>query len=91
MYIRRNYVDSWNYVIEKANKDFYVTFCTFVGRTSKDSCKRIASLRSTSDSCVTSTKGKLEVVHEHYERLGMRPVDDDRYLERACREENDRV
>ena len=41
----------------------------FVGRTSKGSRKGITSLRSTSGSCVTSTKGKLEVLHEHYERL----------------------
>ena len=39
------------------------------GRTSKGSRKGIASLRSTSGSCVTSTKGNLEVLREHYERL----------------------
>ena len=33
-------------------------------------------MRSTSGSCVTSTKGKLEVLREHYERLGMASVDD---------------
>ena len=57
-------LDSWNEVIEKANKDFYENrkeFWAFVGRTSKGSRKGIASLRSTSGSCVTSTKGKLEV------------------------------
>ena len=51
-------------MIEKANKDFYENrkeFWAFVGRTSKGSRKGIASLRSTSGSCVTSTKGKLEV------------------------------
>ena len=46
-------------------------FWAFVGRTSKGSRKGIASLRSTSGSCVTSTKGKLEVLREHYERLGV--------------------
>ena len=67
---------SWN---DKANKDFYENrkeFWAFVGRTSKGSRKGIASLRSTSGSCVTSTKGKLEVLHEHYERLGTASVDD---------------
>ena len=36
----------------------------------------IASLRSSSGSCVTSTKGKLEVLHEHYGKLGTASVDD---------------
>ena len=51
-------------MIEKANKDFHENrkeFWAFVGKTSKGSRKGIASLRSTSGSCVTSTKGKLEV------------------------------
>ena len=72
-------LDSWNEVIEKANKDFYENrkeFWAFVGRTSKGSRKGIASLRSTSGSCVTSTKRKLEVLREHYERLGTASVDD---------------
>ena len=61
-------------MIEKANKIFYEDrkeFWAFVGRTSKGSHKGIASLRSTSGSCVTSTKGKLEVLCEHYERLNI--------------------
>ena len=52
-------LDSWNEVIEKANKDYNENrkeFWAFVGRTSNASCKGIASLRSTSGSCVTSTK-----------------------------------
>ena len=72
-------LDSWNEVIEKANKDFYENrkeFWAFVGRTSKGSRKGTASLKSTSGSCVTSTKGKLEVLREHYERLGTEYVDD---------------
>ena len=36
----------------------------------------VASLKSTSSLCITSTKGKLEVSHEHYERLGTVSVDD---------------
>ena len=51
-------------------------FWAFVGRTSKGCRKGIASLRSTSGSCVTSTKGKLKVLREHYERLGIASVDD---------------
>ena len=42
-------------------------FWAFVGRTLKGNCKGIVSLKSTSGSCVTSTKGKLEVLQEHYE------------------------
>ena len=75
----RKKLDSWNEVIEKANKDFDVNkkeFWAFVGRTSKGSRKSIASLRSSSGSCVTSTKGKLEVLHEHYGKLGTASVDD---------------
>ena len=66
-------------MIEKANKDVYKNrkeFWAFVGRTSKGSCKGIASLRSTSGSCVTSTKEELEVLCELYERLGTASVDD---------------
>ena len=66
-------------MIEKANKDFYENrkeFWAFVCRTSKGSHKGIASLRSTSGSCVASTKGKLEVLHEHYEKLGTASLDD---------------
>ena len=33
-------------------------------------------MKSTSGSCVTSTKGKLEVLQEHYERLCTASVDD---------------
>ena len=77
--VRKNKLDSWNDVIEKANKDFHENrkeFWAFVGRTSKVSRKGIASLRSTSGSCETSTKGKLEVLCEHYERLGTALLDD---------------
>ena len=53
-----------------------IEFWAFVGRTSKGSRKGIASLRSTSGSCVTSTKGKLEVLCEHYEMFGTALMDD---------------
>ncbi len=33
-------------------------------------------MRSNPGSCVTSTKGNLEVLCEHYERLGTASVDD---------------
>ena len=72
-------LDSWNEVIDEANEDFYENrkeFWAFVGRTSKGNRKGIVSLKSTSGSCVTSTKGKLEVLQEHYERLGTASVDD---------------
>ncbi len=47
-----------------------------IGRISKGSRKGIFSLRSTSGSCATSTKGKLKVLREHYERLGTESVHD---------------
>ena len=53
-------LDIWNEVIEKANKHFHENrkeFRAFVGRTSKGSRKGIASLRNSSGSCVTGTKG----------------------------------
>ena len=68
---------SWNEVIDKANKDFYENrkkFWAFVGRTSKGNRKGNVSLKSTSGSCVASTMGKLEVLQEHYERLGTASV-----------------
>ena len=76
-YVRKK-IDGWNEGIEKANKFFYENrkeFWAFVGKASKGSRKGIASLRSTSGSCVTSTKGKLEV-REHYERLDTALLDD---------------
>ena len=56
----------WNEVIEKVffyenSKEFWA----FVGRISKGNR---CFLRSTSSSCITNTKGKLEVLHEHYEK-----------------------
>ena len=73
--VRRN-LDSWNEVIDKADKENRKEFWAFVGRTSKGNRKGIVSLKSTSGSCVTSAKGKLEVLQEHYERLGTASVDD---------------
>ena len=77
--VRKKKLDGWNEVIEKANKDFQENrkeFWALVGRTPKGSRKGIASLRSTSGSCVTSIKGKLEVLREHYERLDTALLDD---------------
>ena len=71
------------------------SFRAFVGRTSKGSCKGIASSRSSSGSCVTSTKGNVEVSLGHYERLSTTSVndqfDDSWSLEEAGREESDAV
>ena len=54
----------------KNSKEFWAS----VGKTSKGNR---CFLRSTSSSCITSTKGKLEVLHEHYERLGTATVDEE--------------
>ena len=77
--VRKKKIDGSNEVIEKANKDFHENrkeFWAFVGKTSKGSRKGIASLRSTSGSCVTSTKGELEVLRENYEKLDTALLDD---------------
>ena len=69
--VRKKKLDIWNEVIDEANKDFYENrkeFWEFVGRTSKGNRKGIVSLKSTSGSCVTSAKGKLEVLHTVAER-----------------------
>ena len=64
-------------MIEKANKEFFIKeVWGFVGRTSKGHRKGFAALRSTSSSCVSTTKGKLEVVREHYEGLVIASLDD---------------
>ncbi len=72
-------LDIWNEVIEKANEDFHENkeeFWAFVGRTSKGNRKGIVSLKRTSGSSVISTKGKIEELQEHYERLGRASVHD---------------
>ncbi len=82
--MRKKKLDIWNEVIEKANEDFHDNkkeFWVFVGRTSKGIHK--VSLKRTSGSSVISTKGKTEVLQEHYERLGRASVDDDSWKEHA--------
>ena len=59
-------------MIERANADFESSrkeFCAFVSRRSKGK-KNIASLKNESGISVTSTRGKLQILQSHYERLG---------------------
>ena len=52
-------------------------FWAFVGRRTKSKRKNIASLRNDSGVSVTSTKGKLSILQQHYQKLGSVSVDDD--------------
>lgn len=67
----------WNDVAEKANSDFEVNieFLVFVGRITRAKKKGIAALKNSGGVSVTSTKGKLEVVHNHYQKSGSCSVD----------------
>ena len=65
-------------MIEKGIKDFYESskeFWALVGL-QRILYRVVAFLRCTSSLFITSIKGKLEVSHEHYERLGTASVDD---------------
>ena len=78
--VRKKKLQVWDEVIEKVNKDYdegKKEFWAFVGRRTKSKRKNIASLRSDSGVSVTSTKGKLNILQKHYEKLGSMSVDDD--------------
>ena len=47
----------------------------FVGRRTKAKKKGIVALRNNAGILVTSTKGKLEVLQSHYQKLGFCSVD----------------
>ena len=64
-------LDIWNNVVEKANKDFEGNkkqFRSFVGRT-KPKNKKISSLNSEAGISVSNTKGKLQILQQHYHLL----------------------
>ena len=71
----------WNEVVDKVNTDFdenrkeFWAFWAFVGRKSKSKKKNIASLKSDTGLCLTSTRGKLEVLQRHYQLLSKMSVD----------------
>ena len=68
----------WNNIVEKANQDFEGNkkqFWSFVGRRTKCKNKTISSLKSESGISVSSTKGKLQILQQHYQLLGTSMVD----------------
>ena len=68
----------WDNIVEKANQDFEGNkkqFWSFVGRRTKCKNKTISSLKSESGISVSSTKGKLQILQQHYQLLGTSMVD----------------
>ena len=68
----------WNEVVEKVNTDFdgnRKVFWSFVGRRTRSKKNNISSLKSETGASISSLKGKLEVLKEHYRRLGKMGVD----------------
>ena len=68
----------WNEVVEKANSDFEGNrkeFWAFVGRRTKGRKGGITVLRSDAGVSVSSTKGKLNILQSHYERLSSSSVE----------------
>ena len=71
----------WNEVVEKVNSDFEGNrkeFWAFIGRRTKGRKGGITVLRRVS---VSSTKGKLNILQSHYERLGSSSVEADDWRE----------
>ena len=71
-------LDMWNNIVEKANQDFEGNkkqFWSFVGRRTKCKNKTISSLKSEAGISVSSTKGKLQILQQHYQLLGTSVVD----------------
>ena len=71
-------LDMWNNIVEKANQDFEGNKKqseSFVGR--KNKCKNvtISSLKSEAGISVPSTKGKLQILQQHYQLSGTNVVD----------------
>ena len=71
-------LDVWNNIVEKANQDFEGNkkqFLSFVGRRTKCKNKTISSLNSEVGISVSSTKGKFQILQQHYQLLGTIVVD----------------
>ena len=70
----------WNEVVEKVNTDFEGNrkmFWSFVSKKTRGKKSHISSLKSEAGSSITSVKGKLEILHKHYQKLGRVSVDGD--------------
>ena len=70
-------LDMWNNVVEKANhfEGNKKQLWSFVGRSTKCKNKTISFLKSEPAICVSSTKGKLQILQQHYQLLGTSVVD----------------
>ena len=71
-------LDMWNNIVEKANQDFEGNkkqFWSFVGRRTQCKNKNVSSLKSEARMSVSSTKGKLQILQQHYQLLGTSVVD----------------
>ena len=71
-------LDMLNDVVEKANQDFEGNkkqFWSFVGRRTKCKNKTIPSLKSEAGFFCISTKGKLQILQQHYQLLGTSVID----------------
>ena len=68
----------WNNIVEKAKQDFEGNkkqFWSLIGRRTKCKNKTISSLKSEAGISVPSTKGKLQILQQHYQLLGTSVVD----------------
>ena len=71
-------LDMWNNIVEKANQEFEGNkkqFWSFVCRRTKCKNKTISFLKSEAGISVSSTKGKLQILQQHYQLLGTSMVD----------------
>ena len=71
-------LDMWNNIVEKANQDFEGNkkqFWSFVGQRTKCKNKTISSLKSEAGISVSRTKGKFQILQQHYQLLGTSVVD----------------
>ena len=62
-------LDMWNNIVEKENQDFEDN------RRTKCKNKTISSLKGEAGISVSSTKGKLQILQQHYQLLGTSVVD----------------
>ena len=74
--VREKKLNTWREVVEKANIDFDGSKKEFVSRRTKAKRKKnIPSLKSEAGVSVTSTRGKLDVLQRHYQKLGKLSLD----------------
>ena len=71
-------LDMWHNIVEKASQDFESIkkqVWSFVSRKTNCKNKTISSLKSEAGISVSSTKGKLQILQQHYQLLGTSVVD----------------